>query len=589
MKQIRLITLILLMMFIFTACTADIRYPILKTEDYVAADDDEIGRAPAQDINSASIFDNDDLYDQYDPLDVVCFYVTVTGGNAADHTDHTFEEVNSYLNLQGMTGVQKIKTEIILQIGDETGPLPGEIGYTALGSNATINVRGRTSTSYAQKSYRIDLFDSAGLWRGQRAIALNKHPADVTRMRNMLYYELLQDVPGITSLRTQLVHLYVRDLTAENPEGTFVDYGLYTQVELPNGRYLRNHGMSINGNLYKANQCEMYRYEDVIMLATDPDYNPEAFSAVLEPKTGEDHSKLIEMLTAVNDYTIPIEQVIEQYFNLDNLTSYLAFNLLMANSDSSAQNYYLYSPVNSDTWYYLCWDGDDSTSIYEDAVYNSNTIEGLYNQGISNYWGVVLFNRMLRVPEYRQALLDKMELLRTIITPERVQSLVEEYRAVVDPYVESMPDSMYLPQTFDARDDILDNLHNELDMAYERFLISFERPMPFFMSDVVCEDGMLTLAWDSAYDFDGEFVTYDVRIGTDWTYAGDALAHETLDTLSTCISVEALPPGEYYWQVVARNESGFEQAAFDLVSTDSGYHTGMRRFQVLEDGTVVNQ
>ena len=145
----------------------------------------------------------------------------------------------------------------------------------------------------------------------------------------MLYFRLLEDVPSIPSLRTQFVHLYVRDLTAEEPKDTFEDYGLFTQVELPNNRYLRNHGLSVNGALYKANMCEMYRYPDKLKLSTDPDYDLAAFSTVLEPKTGEDHRKLLEMLDAVNDQAVPAEELLERYFDLDNLTSYLAFNILM--------------------------------------------------------------------------------------------------------------------------------------------------------------------------------------------------------------------------------------------------------------------
>ncbi len=332
--------------------------------------------APAEGIG-----DRDSLYSAYDSTDPVCFYVTVTGGNAADGTDHTLEEVNSYLNLQGMTGVEKIKTEIILQVGDEEGPREGEFGFGALSGNATMNVRGRTSTGYPQKSYRISLFDGAGLWRGQKAIALNKHPADVTRIRNMLYFRLLEDVPSIPSLRTQFVHLWVRDLTAEDPVDEFVDYGLFTQVELPNNRYLRNHGLSVNGNLYKANMCEMYRYPDNLKLAADPGYDPDLFGEVLEPKTGDDHAKLLRMLDAVNDYSLPAEELLGKYFDEDNLTSYLAFNLLMGNPDSNAQNYLLYSPIDSERWYYLCWDGDGCLKYSEYDILGDTFEEGEWDAG----------------------------------------------------------------------------------------------------------------------------------------------------------------------------------------------------------------
>lgn len=547
-----------------------------------------MAKVPVGDLSEMTLTDKMSLYEEYDPVDPVCFYITIVPGNEADGTNHTFAEINSYKNLQGMTGVEKIYGECIFQVGDETGPLPGEVGYDAVGSNATINVRGRTSTGYEQKSYRITLFDSAGMWREQRAIALNKHPGDTTRLRNMLYFELLQGVPGLVSLRTQFVHVYIWDETDPDAPDAFVDYGLFTQVEQPNGRFLRNHGLSQNGNLYKANMCEMYRYEDKIRLATDPLYDVNVFSEVLEPKSDEDHSKLIEMLEAVNNYALPIEEVIGTYFDVENLTSYMAFNLLLSNADSNAQNYYLYSPVNSDKWYYICWDGDAALKDYEDTLLGFTWQEGAWTKGISNYWGVVLFNRMLRVPEYRQALRDKVELLHEQITPERIAELIAKYRQTVDQFTMSMPDVAGIKATQEQLELIYQNMPYDTDAAYQDILTSFERPMPFYMHDVTGEGDALLLGWDSAYDFDGEFIRYDVQVARDWSFESDTLVYESLGQLDTQALVEMLPPGTYYWRVVATNESGYTQIAFDQVVTDSGAHEGTRRFVIYEDGTVGN-
>ena len=547
-----------------------------------------MAKVPVGDLSEMTLTDKMSLYEEYDPVEPVCFYITIVPGNEADGTNHTFAEINSYKNLQGMTGVEKIYGECIFQVGDETGPLPGEVGYDAVGSNATINVRGRTSTGYEQKSYRITLFDSAGMWREQRAIALNKHPGDTTRLRNMLYFELLQGVPGLVSLRTQFVHVYIWDETDPDAPDAFVDYGLFTQVEQPNGRFLRNHGLSQNGNLYKANMCEMYRYGDKIRLATDPLYDVNVFSEVLESKSDEDHSKLIEMLEAVNNYALPIEEVIGTYFDVENLTSYMAFNLLLSNADSNAQNYYLYSPVNSDKWYYICWDGDAALKDYEDTLLGFTWQEGAWTKGISNYWGVVLFNRMLRVPEYRQALRDKVELLHEQITPERIAELIAKYRQTVDQFTMSMPDVAGIKATQEQLELIYQNMPYDTDAAYQDILTSFERPMPFYMHDVTGEGDALLLGWDSAYDFDGEFIRYDVQVARDWSFKSDTLVYESLGQLDTQALVEMLPPGTYYWRVVATNESGYTQIAFDQVVTDSGAHEGTRRFVVYEDGTVGN-
>ena len=583
MKRKCLMLLAMLCALTLTACTANTP----KTQN--SPDDPaEEPRRLAVEKSAApdrSIEDNEALYD-YDPLDVVCFYVTVTGGNAADGTDHTLAEVNSYLNLQGMENVEKIYTQVILQAGDEEGPLRGEVGYNALAANATMNVRGRTSTGYPQKSYRFTLYDNAGFWRGQRAIALNKHPADLTRLRNMLYFQLLEDVPSIPSLRTQFVRLYVKDLTADPPARTFEDYGLYTQVELPNNRYLRNHGLSINGNLYKAQMCEMYRYPDKLKLATDPGYDPADFATVLEPKTGEDHTKLLQMLDAVNDYGTPIEDVVEKYFDPDNLTSYLAFNLLMGNEDSNAQNYLLYSPVNSQKWYYLCWDGDGCLHYGEDDMLDNSFEVSPWTRGVSDYWGVVLFNRLLRTEAFRQALNEKVEMLRGIITPERVSEMVESYRRVTDPYTQRLPDSVNMRVTTAQREKILPTLADDVKRSYQYYLESLEKPMPFFMGEVSIENGALIFNWNAAYDFGGEFVRYDVQLASDWRF-GDVLWEKKgiLENQASCPVPEA---GEYFWRVTAVNESGHSQVAFDSIVTATGAHHGMRRFILREHEEVVN-
>ncbi len=531
------------------------------------------------------IRDNDALYD-YDPTDVVCFYVTVLGGNAADGTDHTFEEINRYLNLQGMTGVEKIRTEVLVQIGDENGPKEGEVGYTSLTGNATMNVRGRTSTEYPQKSYRLTFYKDAGFWRGQRAIALNKHPADVTRLRNMLYFELLRDVPSIPSLRTQFVHLYIKDMTAEHPSGVFEDYGLYTQVELPNNRYLRNHGLSVDGQLYKANLCEMFRYPETLKLSTDPDYDAQAFSEILETKTGEDHTKLLEMLDAVNNYTLSTEELLDTYFDVDNLTSYLAFNLLMGNEDSDAQNYLLYSPLDARRWYYLCWDGDDSLGYTEDKLRKPQWQNGEWTRGVSNYWGVVLFNRALRLPSFRSLLSEKMELLHSTITQEKIASLIEKYRKVTDKFTSSLPDSEQMMGTPQVRETIYAAMPGDIETNYQAYLLSLEKPMPFYQWEVTADGDELVLSWDESYDFDGEYLRYDVQLCRDWEFK-DVL-WEAKGLLETEARLPLPGAGTYFWKVTVTNESGFSQVSFDSIVTSSGIHPGMRRFMVQADGTVVN-
>ena len=114
-----------------------------------------------------------------------------------------------------------------------------------------------------QKNYKIELKKNKGTWRGQRTINLNKHMTEGMRFRNKLAYDLIRGIPQMVGLRTQFVHLYVKDNTEESGV-KFEDYGIYTQVEQLNKTALKSHGLDSNGQLYKINSFEFYRYEDII-------------------------------------------------------------------------------------------------------------------------------------------------------------------------------------------------------------------------------------------------------------------------------------------------------------------------------------
>lgn len=548
--------------------------PIPKAEKTVSVAFDGV----FQDIKS--------LYD-YDKTEVTCMYVTVIEGSEAEGTNHSLEEINAFKNTQKIQNAQKIYAEAIVKVGDETGPLEGELGYDAVGPNATINVRGRTATGYAQKSYKLKLYDSAGKWNGMGSIALNKHPADRTRLRNMLYYTLMQDVPYLVSLRTYFVHLYVYDATSSGDgSGQYVDYGLFTAIEQPNNTYLKLHGLGGDAHLYKSVMSEFYRYEDSLKLVTDPDYDQLAFERVYEPKTSLDHRKLLEMLDAVNDYTRPISEILDEYFDVNNLINYVAFNMLMDNPDSNAQNYYLYSPVNSNKWYMICWDGDGAMFETEHDVLNVTKKEGVWCDGISNYWANILFNRMFKEKTYRDMLTEQIQYLHeNVITSEKIASLIAQFRTVTDYYTRMAPDSLQLRCTFEQQDEILEGMPYDTNKAYEDYMYSLKTPMPFYLDEVHKTDTGYHLAWGEAYNFENELVSYKVQISSDLSFDPQYIVYEEM-----CYTLETdcpkLEKGTYSFRVTAINSSGYERVAFDEYHTSNYNYEGMRVFYVDENGKV---
>lgn len=258
-----------------------------------------------------------------------------------------------------------------------------------------------------QKSYKLSLNDSAGLWRGQSNIALNKSAFDATRVRNKLYFDLAKNMEHVPSLRAQFVRLFIKDETAGATQ--FEDYGLYTQAEVPTKKYLANHGLDRSGFLYKAISFN-WEPNELIRNFDDLELDVEAMDTVISCRGREDNSRLLEAMDAVNDMSRDINEVMDTYFDRDNYMEWLAFNLLMGNRDTTMQNYYLYSPLNGSKFYFIPWDGDASLMRYEASIEDGQPVAD-WEWGISNYWGIILHQRFLKNDKNREDLQAVVEVL----------------------------------------------------------------------------------------------------------------------------------------------------------------------------------
>ena len=575
----RAVSLILLFAVLLSLCGCDLFPQASDTDLGTKVDPEEINTE--QDIH---LRDKDLLYTQYDNTQIVTMYLTVSSGNAAEGTDHTWEEINTYSAYDyDRMGVDRYKVAGLLQVGDENGLIAGEFGYGQVAPNCTVQIRGQSSSRNPQKNYKIAIKDNKGDWRGQTTIALNKHQGDGLRFRNKLAFDLLTHVEQLMGLRTTFVRLYVKDTTA-GADAKFEDYGIYTQVEQLNKTALKAHGLDNRGHLYKVNFCEFYRYEDTVVLKDDPRYDVKKFEEILEIKGDDDHSKLIAMLDKVNDYSIPIEQILEENFDLENIAYWMAFNLLLGNVDTQSRNFYLYSPQNIDRWYLLPWDIDGALRRTEYSIVGRLDYEH-WESGVSNYWGNVLFRRCLKSQEFRKALDDAINDLKSVLTPELVSSYVDVYSALLKPYVFSSRDLTYAPLTPAEYDAVVAGINTEIAGNYNRYLESLKKPMPFYIGMPQKTENGYTVQWEAAFDFDGEDITYTFEIADSYTYDNIIVSHTDLSI--PMMNLEALPQGQYFMRVCARNESGETQYAFDYYVLEKGKIYGTKCFYVDADGKIV--
>ena len=550
---------------------------VIEAVDDERGDEQETGGfhvAEGGDIDDG-LNEDKSVYAEDDPDSIVCFYVTVRYGSEARGTNHTFNEVNSAIRFVDSAHVDNdVYADALVQVGNEEGPQPGMLGYGETESNATIRVRGNSSTTMPQKSYKLSLNDEAGTWRGQSNIALNKHFFDATRVRNKLYFDLAKNLSDVPSERTQFARVFIKDETSGATE--FEDYGLFTQIEVPTKKYLANHGLDRAGYLYKVISFN-FEPNDLIKNFDDEGFDQTAMDTVISCRGREDNARLLELIEAVNDVTIDINDVLDTYFDRDNYFQWLAFNLLMGNRDTTMQNYYLYSPLNGSKWYIIPWDGDTSLMRNEYQMEDGEKIAD-WEWGIGNYWGIVLHQRVLKNDRCREELAATVEEMHEWLNKETVDEMLADYYETVEPYLYAMPDYLNLQHTREEVESILATMGDEVEENYANFVDSLDDPMPFWLYDAEPYEDQVRLSWGTAYDFEGSSFTYDVVVSRYPDMRDPLFSQQGLSATEASVPREALGDGEFYWRVVATRSDGQTVPAMNQVGVGEEFYPGVYSF-----------
>lgn len=516
------------------------------------------------------------IYKDDKPDSLVHMYITVTETNLTAEEPITWAELNPIsLEVPERLGKQM---DIIIQEGDEDGPQAGMLGFGSKYPNALISLRGKSSLKSPQRSYKVNLSKSSGRWRGQQTVNLIKHPFDFSRIRNKLSFDYFKTIPDFTSLRTQFVHLHVKDLTDESGSAEFVDYGLYTQIEQPNKSFLRVHGLDPYGHLYKPTNFEFLRYPDKLKLATDPTFDEAAFESVLESKGDGNHAKLLRMLDDVNDMNQDPDKVFDRYFDRDNFLTWMAVNILMDNMDTITQNYMLYSPLNSEKFYFLPWDYDGGWGFHEQYDQKPGS-RADWQAGLANYWGSMLQKRFFKNPANVEALTLKIRELTEIINPDNSRKMIESYMTVVKPFIRRQPDIAYLPGPISAYDAELERIIGLPLVNEKRYLANLEKPMPVFLGEVKQSGNELTFNWDMSYDLQGDELSYWFQLAKDPSFRNPVESRKNLK--STSLTLKDIGKGRYYWRVIISDSKGNEMKAFDNYEDENNNdYPGVRQFFV---------
>ena len=455
-------------------------------------------------------------------------------------------------------------------------------------SNASLRQRGATARSAPQKSFRINLDGNVEKWRNEDRLQLNKHSFDQSRMRNKLSFDLMIGLDDLPSLRTQFVNLWIDD--GQGP----VDYGVFTHVEAVRKEFLKNRNWDTDSRLYKAEGLTFGTFE-LVQLKVDELGEPvsiDEFENVVEIKSGDDHRLLSEMITSLNDPSIPFKTTLERYFDDENVITWITVNLLFGQRDATLHNFYLYNPEGSQKFYFVPWDYDSALYFENDLIesYAPNDLLRRLRFGYARSANSVFLSSYLRQPGIHDRILAKADELRNAqLSNERITSLAEQHKATVWPFISKEPDAGQIRGggrviTADRYDQLVGSLSGFVEQNYQGLRTDLGVPLPPLLETPSSDGTQLNIAWSPAFDVTGHSITYDIEIATSVAFDDQStvLSLQGIADESERVSYQTpranLPSSLLYIRITARTSadpSRFWQIAKNKVSVDGTEHYGV--------------
>jgi spore coat protein H len=235
-------------------------------------------------------------------------------------------------------------------------------------------------------------------------------------------------------------------------------------------------------------------------------------------------------------------------------------------------NYYLYSPLNSDKWYFIPWDFDKA--LGRDMEMTSKLPD--WQLGIQRYWGTVLHRRYLRDPQNIDKLSAKIEELSSIVNEETTKEMIDRYYPIVKPIVLSTPDLSFLKIEANQYDQAFKTLETVTSRNIELFYKSIEAPMPIFLH-YERKNGRDTFTWDVSHDLQGDTLTYHFQLSSDPSF--QTIMYDVKDAEKFRHVLDLLPVGRFYWRVIIEDGKGHTQIPFDYYSdAENQVHWGIQEF-----------
>lgn len=453
--------------------------------------------------------------------------------------------------------------EIMVKTQIGTGP-------TAIEADAKMRLRGSSTRLATLKSYRLKLSGGAS-WMDESTFQLNKHPYDLTRVRNKLAFDLMETIPNLPSLGTQFVHM-----AYDSGNGVMQNMGLYTHVEKMGSKdYLQRRGWVAGSNVYKA---ETFSFNTP--KGTDFAVNPDGSAGPnfenllsIESDSGN-HRAIIQLVQDLNDGNKDFNSIFAAHFNRNNYLTWLASVILLGNNDTQDRNFGLYQPLGTAKFYFTPWDYDGALG-YTDQPSVEKYPD--WESGIGNWWISVLHRRFMQQPGNLALLKAAVDTLHTqYLTQASIKARLDSYRPLIESTLATSPDLENLAishsdpsSPMQQWDKEYNRLVQVVDTNYQNFLTSLQHPMPFWLSASAGANGALAVdwSWPAPFHPQGKPITYGVTIarvtGTEAPFAPDTIVAQESGLTATQWNTGPLPAGQYLIRVLASDPDGNSTYGFN--------------------------
>lgn len=338
------------------------------------------------------------------------------------------------------------------------GALITEVGFRTKGQGSlnTVSALPASSPSAHRHGFKIDVKEYKDQkFMGMKKLVLNNSFSDPSMMRDVMAYKLMRDA-GVPAPETSFVDLWVND----------EHLGLYQLIEAIDTEFLEKNFIDDKENDFKG---DLYKGELFTTLNWVDD-QPRSYAS-LELKTNEEtlgtpeeSVNLIRFLDSIN-HTNTLN-----YVDTDIMVRYLAASVLNGNMDShigpTANNFYLYHHVSTDTFTLLPWDYNLAYGMWGDGVsgigggFGGGFGGGGFGGGAAPSCRVLdhvidnpvndtsasrpLIDRLLEDPAVKNAYHAQLQsLLNTAFNPRLLETEIMRMADLIDPYVKADPTKFF--------------------------------------------------------------------------------------------------------------------------------------------------